>query len=296
MKRTSSSPSGPELLKPGWWFIFSGYNLLVQAKGEQLSVPFVRDAVSFEVRPVRERCFGELDGAPCYEAECAPGAEAPEGMSFEGLRSLFGRLDASLFRLAGRALQLMDWDRTHQFCSRCGHATAEKEDETAKICPSCGYVSFPVVSPAVIVAVTREQEILLARASRFPQAMYSVLAGFVEPGESLEECVRREVKEEVGVEVTDIRYFGSQPWPFPHSLMIGFTAEYAGGEITMDGREIVDAGWFQADNLPLIPGKISIARKLIDWFLEGRRTAHGARHKAQGIRRKAQGMKRDLTP
>jgi NAD+ diphosphatase len=128
-------------------------------------------------------------------------------------------------------------------------------------------VSFPDVSPAIIVAVIRDERILLARASRFPKQMYSVLAGFVEPGESLEECVRREEREEVGVEVTNIRYFGSQPWPFPHSLMVGFTADHAAGEISADGKEIVDAGWFTADHLPQIPGKISIARKLIDWFV-----------------------------
>jgi NAD+ diphosphatase len=124
------------------------------------------------------------------------------------------------------------------------------------------------MSPAIIVAVVRGRTILLGHAARFPGAMYSVLAGFVEPGESLEDCVRREVKEETGVKVKDIRYFGSQPWPFPNSLMVGFTAEYAGGEITMDEKEIVDARWFTADSLPTIPDKISIARKLIDWFVE----------------------------
>jgi NAD+ diphosphatase len=124
------------------------------------------------------------------------------------------------------------------------------------------------MSPAIIVAVVRDGSVLLAHAARFPGAMYSVLAGFVEPGESLEDCVRREVKEEAGVELKNIRYFGSQPWPFPNSLMIGFTAEYAGGEVTMDMKEIVDAQWFTADHLPTIPDKISIARKLIDWFVE----------------------------
>ncbi len=120
---------------------------------------------------------------------------------------------------------------------------------------------------AIIVAIERGDQLLLARARRFPTVMYSVLAGFVEPGESLEEAVAREVKEEVGLSLKDIRYFGSQPWPFPHSLMIGFTATYAGGEITLDENEIVDAGWYTVDHLPPIPGKISIARKLIDWFM-----------------------------
>jgi NAD+ diphosphatase len=190
-------------------------------------------------------------------------------MEFQGLRKLYGVLEEEVFWVAGRAFQIMDWDRTHQYCGKCGSPTRNKIDERAKVCPSCGTVSFPRMSPAIIVAVIRDHAILLAHAARFPGAMYSVLAGFVEPGESLEDCVRREVKEEAGVELKNIRYFGSQPWPFPNSLMIGYTAEYAAGEIMMDGKEITDAQWFTADRLPAIPDKISIARKLIDWFVEG---------------------------
>jgi NAD+ diphosphatase len=127
---------------------------------------------------------------------------------------------------------------------------------------------FPRISPAVIVLIERGDHVLLARASHFPEGMHSVVAGFVEPGESLEETVSREIEEETGILVEDVRYFGSQPWPFPDSLMIGFTARYASGEIRIDGKEIVDAGWFSVDDLPEIPGKVSIARKLIDWFIE----------------------------
>ena len=257
-----------EPLEPGWWFIFSGNKLLVQSDEERSSVPFLEDPSLLKLEIMRWQFLGKLDGRHCYSAECVPDARAPEGMSFEGLRPLFSHLDDRVFRLAGRAFQIMNWDRTHQFCSQCGHSTKDKGDEIAKLCPACGFTSFPVMSPAVIVAVTRGDKILLARAGRFPKEMYSVLAGFVEPGESLEECIRREVEEEVGVEVTNIRYFGSQAWPFPNSLMIGFTAEYAGGEIRIDEKEIVDAGWFRADNLPKIPDKISIARKLIDWFVD----------------------------
>jgi NAD+ diphosphatase len=141
-------------------------------------------------------------------------------------------------------------------------------DERAKICPKCGLVAYPRLSPAVIVAVLRDNCILLAHSHRFPAKFYSVLAGFVEPGETLEECVEREVYEEVGIRVRAIRYFGSQPWPFPDSLMIAFTANYAGGEIRIDHSEIADANWFSANDLPHIPPKISIARQLIDWFLE----------------------------
>ena len=137
-----------------------------------------------------------------------------------------------------------------------------------KSAPQCGLVNYPRLSPAVIVAVIKDHQILLATSPRFKAAFYSVLAGFVEPGETLEECVKREIREEVGLEVKNIRYFGSQPWPFPDSLMVGFTCEYAKGELTLDQNEILQAAWFEADKLPPIPGKISIARKLIDWFVE----------------------------
>ena len=187
-------------------------------------------------------------------------------MTFEGLRQVYGRLDEDLFWVAARAVQIVDWDRTHKICGRCGNQLITKTTERAKECPQCGLLHFPRLAPAIIVLVERDRELLLARSRHFLPGMYSVLAGFVEPGESLEEAVVREVKEEVGLTVKDIKYFGSQPWPFPHSLMIGFTAIYAGGEITLDDTEIEDAGWFTVDNLPPIPSKISIARKLIDWF------------------------------
>ena len=140
---------------------------------------------------------------------------------------------------------------------------------------SCGHQSFPRISPAVIVLVERDNTCLLARSPRFQDGFYSVLAGFAEPGETLEETVAREVLEETGIEVKDIRYFGSQPWPFPDSLMIGFTASYAGGEIRVDGTEILVADWFPFDQLPKIPGRISIARRLIDWFVNKHQEQEG---------------------
>jgi NAD+ diphosphatase len=188
-------------------------------------------------------------------------------MAFEGLRQVYGRLDEDLFWVAARAVQIVEWDRTHQVCGRCGVPLRTRTAERAKECPQCSLLHFPRLAPAIIVLVERGDELLLARSRHFMPGMYSVLAGFVEPGESLEEAVVREVKEEAGIEIKDIKYFGSQPWPFPHSLMIGFTATYAGGEISLDDKEIEDAGWFNVENLPRIPGKISIARKLIDGFL-----------------------------
>ncbi|NJR67192.1 MAG: NAD(+) diphosphatase [Leptolyngbyaceae cyanobacterium CRU_2_3] len=209
-----------------------------------------------------------LDGDACYEVELATDTVPPDGMDLVGLRELHGVLEDDLFALGARAVQIKEWDRTHQYCGHCATVTVQMPNERAKRCPKCSLVSYPRLSPAIIVLVSRDDEVLLARAPRFPTTMYSVLAGFVEPGESLEETVIREVREEVGVEVKDIRYFGSQPWPFPNSLMIGFTATYAGGEIVPEPNEIVEAAWFHKHNLPQVPSKLSIARQLIDWFAE----------------------------
>jgi len=140
--------------------------------------------------------------------------------------------------------------------------------ERAKVCSKCGFRTYPRISPATITAVTPGNQILLARAKRFPSELYSVIAGFAEPGETLEECVKREIMEETGIDVKNIRYFGSQPWPFPDSLMIAFTADFEGGEIRIYKKELVDARWFTADALPKIPDKLSIARRLIDRFIE----------------------------
>ncbi len=251
------------------WFIFSGHKLLVKLENGVPDIPVLQDGPrNLGLEAVRAQFLGTIDGEACYSADVPEFAEAPQEMLFSGLRGLYDTLDGALYRVAVVAVQVVDWDRTHQFCGRCGEKTRYKEGERAKECPRCGLISFPRISPAVIVAVERGEKLLMARANRFPAAFYSVLAGFVEPGETLEETVVREVKEEVGIEVTDIRYFGSQSWPFPDSLMIGFTAQYAGGEICIDTTEIVDAGWFGADELPELPGKISIARQLIDWFVE----------------------------
>ena len=211
--------------------------------------------------------LGRLDDVDCYAVDVEAVTEPPEGMSFSPLRPLFTRLDEQEFALAGRAVQIVEWHRTHRFCGQCGSPTEHAEGERAMRCPRCGLLAFPRVSPAIIVRVTRGDEILLAQGRRFPGVMYSVLAGFVEPGESLEQCVHREVREEVGIEIAGVRYFGSQPWPFPHSLMVGFTADYAGGALKPDPEEIADVDWFRADALPPIPPSLSIARKLIDDWL-----------------------------
>jgi NAD+ diphosphatase len=260
--------------EPAWWFVFQKNKLLVCQEPSSMNLPYLIDSGELGLAPLCEHYMGRLDNRPCYAVEVAEGTIPPVGMAFEGLRQVYGRLDEDLFWIAARAVQIIDWDRTHQFCGRCGVSLRTKTAERAKECPQCGLLHFPRLAPAIIVLVERGNELLLARSRHFMPGMYSVLAGFVEPGESLEEAVAREVKEEVGIEIKDIKYFGSQPWPFPHSLMVGFTATYAGGEISLDDKEIEDAGWFTIESLPRIPGKISIARKLIDGFLAKRGSIH----------------------
>jgi NAD+ diphosphatase len=214
---------------------------------------------------VRTLYLGRLGGTDCWAAELAKDAPAPaEGLSWEGLRTLFSVLDDAHFALAGRAVQLIDWDRTHQFCGRCGVRTEAKREERARVCPACKLTAYPRVAPAVMMLVRRGRELLLGRSPHFPPGMYSALAGFVEPGESLEQCVAREVAEEVGVQINNIRYFASQSWPFPHSLMIAFVCEWTSGEVRPQPGEIEEANWFEVLQLPKLPSKISIARRLID--------------------------------
>lgn len=260
-----------DVSKPGWWFAFVGNQLLVRLHSAQpepiYHIPQQLSLTHLGLQPIRTQFLGILDHLPCYSAELPLDAVAPAEMELITLRSLYGQMDEDLFDIAGRAFQIMEWDRTHQYCGACATPMMQAPQERAKRCPNCGLVNYPRLSPAVIVLISRGDEILLARAPRFPEGMYSILAGFVEPGESLEEATVREVREEAGIEIRNLRYFGSQPWPYPNSLMIGFTAEYAGGEIVLDPTELVDAGWFHKRNLPLVPARLSIARKLIDWFV-----------------------------
>ena len=252
---------------PVWWFVCDHSNLLTTCSIDgACGLPQAPTLEDLEMRAQRTQFLGYFNGRPCIAVELAEGVEPPEGFIFQNLRSLHTILDDDLFAIAARATQLIAWDRTHHYCGACATPTQQSSTERAKHCPNCNLRQYPRLSPAVIMLVYRGDDVLLARAPRFREGMFSVLAGFVEPGESLEETVAREVKEEVDVEIKNIRYFGSQPWPFPNSLMIGFTAEYASGEIIPEPTEIEAADWFHKSDLPPVPGKLSIARKLIDWF------------------------------
>ncbi len=207
---------------------------------------------------------GQLGEQRVVTQTVAKNTPAPAGTRWASLRSLFGVMADESVALAGRAAQLIEWDRSHKFCGACATPTVREAHERARRCPSCGHSAYPRISPAMMCLVTRGREILLARNVNFPTGRYSALAGFVEAGESIEETISREVREEVGIEVGQPKYFASQSWPFPHSLMIAFTAEYAGGELIPNGHEIAEAAWFNADDLPQLPPRVSIARALID--------------------------------
>lgn len=247
-------------------FAFSGSRMLVIRSEERARVPRASDLEETGVTALAEHGLTPDTAA----LELPEPFDPPGGMELLGLRALHGALAEATFALAGRAFQLVDWGKTSRFCGRCGSPTRRSDRELAMECTMCGRAHFPRISPAVIVRITREPgEILLGRSHRAPDGCYSVLAGFVEPGESLEEAVAREIHEEVGVTLAHIRYFGSQPWPFPDSLMIGFTAKYLVGELAHDTRELAHAGWFAPDALPPVPPVFSIARALIDDFVTG---------------------------
>lgn len=247
-------------------FAFKGYRILLQEEGDTVSIPSLSVVAASGLPVAHPHFLGTLDGQACYAVQFPEDVDAPAGMAFHGLRSVLDLLDEDFFWLAGRAVQIVEWDRTHRYCGRCGELTQDDAHERVKVCPACDLRSYPRLSPAIIVAVTRGDELLLARSHRHPPGRFSVLAGFVEPGETLEACVAREIKEEVGLDVRNIRYFGSQPWPFPHSLMIAFTCEYAGGEIVLEEAEMAEADWYTVDNLPRIPPPPTISRRLIEWF------------------------------
>ena len=262
----------------GYWFVFRGDQLLVEmgplerpsddprvrARPAWARLPLQKNHDWLGSAPLRCLYLGTLGGQQCWAAELAKDADTPSGMAWEGLRALFSVLDDSHFALAGRALQLLDWDRTHQFCGRCGSRTEPHGEERVRICPACKLSAYPRVAPAVMALVRRGTQLLLARGPHFPPGMFSALAGFVEPGESLEQCIEREVLEEVGVRISNTRYFASQSWPFPHSLMIAFVCDWVSGDIKPQAGEIEEANWFEVLQLPKLPSKISIARRLID--------------------------------
>lgn len=256
------SPLSGEIL-----IAFQDGKALVRRDGDRIALPEAPDLAGLLADAATVHRFRDPDGIACVAFDAPPDAPTPADCEAVGLRGLHQVLPERLYRLAGRAAQLLAWKRSHRFCGACGGPTVESAIEPAMECGACGGRHYPRIAPAAIILIRRGNEALLARSPGFPPGVYSALAGFVEPGESLEEAAIREVREEVGVEIAGLRYFGSQPWPFPHSLMVGFVADYAGGTIRPQPGEIEDARWFAADAMPLAPPPLSIARALIEDFV-----------------------------
>jgi NAD+ diphosphatase len=262
----------PETLAaPALWFVFKGEELLIQhVENHHPRIPEIIDITAFDLQILQQHYLGVYDNTHCFVAEVAENSVSPQTMAFEHLRQSYEALDNNedLFLLATRAKQILLWDKSTRFCGYCGQETQLSTTERAKICSGCHAVFYPHISPVILVRIHYKKQLLLARSPHFAKGLYSVLAGFVEPGESAEQTVAREVAEEVGIKIKNIQYFGSQPWPFPSNLMLAFTAEYDSGEITIDNIEIEDAGWFSIDKLPeLPPKKLSLSRQMIDDFV-----------------------------
>lgn len=271
MKKTFLPQLHPDknLNQPALWFIFKQDEiLLLNDTINTPSIPQLGDITTLDLKIERQYYLGTYDTTPCYVVEIAEMEILPTNMLFQTLRGSYALShEEDLFLIASRAKQILHWDKATQFCGHCGHQTHHSQKERAKVCTHCDVVFYPQISPVVLALVWRKNEILLARSPHFQKNTYSVLAGFVEPGETLEYTVRREVHEEVGINIKNLIYFGSQPWPFPSHLMLGFTAEYDFGEIVIDPVEIEDAQWFNVKKLPPLPNPLSLSRRMIDAFL-----------------------------
>jgi NAD+ diphosphatase len=240
-------------------FIWQANRLLFASQASSLPLDHIPEGLTI----IRSSIVGEFDGRLCHTHDVNPDNPAPQGYEWSGLRALFPILEAGMINLAGRSYQIIEWERTHQFCGRCGTPTQLRNSERARECPKCSLVSYPRISPVVMGLVVRNQELLLARSPHFAPGLYSAVAGFIEIGESCEQALRREILEETGIHADTFRYFDSQSWPFPHSLMVAFTAEYVSGSPIPQPEEIEDVRWFSVEDLPAIPPAISIAGRLI---------------------------------
>ena len=247
-----------------YWFIFFNDQLLLQKKGETYTIPYninppvpVKNVLEVNLLEDMPACTASVDTPLEETAEYLP----------MGLRASYDYLDPVLHKIAGKAYELIYWDQHSRFCPSCGTKTV-MQTTISKQCPNCKYEIYPVVSPAILVLIRKGDAILLVHARNFRGSFYGLVAGFLETGETLEECVRREVMEETGLEINNITYFGNQPWPYPSNLMVGFIADYVSGTIRLQDEELSEGAFFSKDNLPELPRKLSLARKMIDWWLE----------------------------
>lgn len=249
----------PTLTAIGNYFCFAGENILLGLEGRLPTA----DKVQKLPPPETTFIFGRLRGLPCVAVRWTGDVELPPTLQAISLRDAFATLPEGYWSIAARAKRMLGWDAATRYCGACGTPTDALDNEPAKLCPACKQRFYPQIAPAMMCLVRRGNELLLARSPHFKPGMYSALAGFVEAGETVENCVHREVFEETGIRIKNLRWFASQPWPFPQSLMLAFHAEYAGGEIVPQAGEIEDAKWFSLKNLPPLPAPVSIASRLI---------------------------------
>jgi NAD+ diphosphatase len=259
----------PEVTGNELYIVFQRGELVTDMRAAQPCLLPAEQVQRNDWNALRSHFMGYWHEQSCHALELDPAATLDLMRYQKGsLYQVLGRVEEQLFALVGRASQLLDWDRDHQFCGRCGNPMRPDTLERAMRCEPCGTINYPRIAPCAIVLITRGEELLLARNANFPGPMYSTLAGFIEPGETVEETLVREVREEVGVEVCNLRYFQSQSWPFPNQLMLGFFADYAGGDIVCDEVEIVDAQWFHVNELPMIPPVASVSGQLIQHYID----------------------------
>lgn len=262
-------PQIPTQPTPKAWLVFYKDQLLIEQTPEGQRIPFgVEPPLTVPVGSTLHT-IGEIDGCPaCTYAVHAPvpGTESDRHCMMD-LRSSYDVLPLEQYSIAGKAFQILNWDKNSRYCPMCGVPTVQISP-IAKKCPQCRQEIYPRISPAIIVLIRKGDSILLVHARNFRGTFNGLVAGFLEPGETLEECVHREVMEETGLTIRNLRYFGSQPWPYPSGIMIGYTADYAGGEIKLQREELSAGAFYTRDHLPEIPKKLSLARKLIDAWLE----------------------------
>ncbi len=253
---------------PEHWLIFDDNNLLLLKSGDTYSPPLTEHISHLLPHCPHQHLVKTDEHSRILCAELLPGTNLPANIESVPLRKALNTLGEQWYAMIVRGYTILRWDKNHQYCGQCGSQTEYKSNVFERYCPACKLAMYPRISPSVIVRITNKDQILMARSHHFAPGSYGLIAGFVEAGENLEDAVHREVKEEIGISITNLQYFGSQPWPFPDSLMIGFTADYHTGDLVIDPSEIEHADWYRYDQLPGWPSSsISIARKLIDDFI-----------------------------